>query len=362
MSGQAHLAGIGSAQPPNRVEQAQVARFLGRIAEAQGARSGFVRMLERMSERSGIQHRASVLSDYGADDPTDFEFFPRNWALDPFPGTRARLAAYEREVVDLASQAARKALGQANQAPSEITHLVVSTCTGFFAPGPDVRLIDALGLPSSTRRTLVGFMGCYAGFNALRTAMEIVEGDPDSSVLVVAAELCSLHLQRELDISTYVSNLLFADGAAAAVVTGRSGRARLLRSHTRVFPNTQDQMSWRIGDHGFVMNLGPEVPRHLEASVLPFVDELLKPTPWSRNDVKGWPVHPGGRRVLEAVRQALGADDLPESYDVLARCGNMSSATILFVLEQSLRRPGLQAALGFGPGLTMEGLLLEVQP
>lgn len=358
-----YLAGVGTAVPSHRFAQQTVAEFLCRVAEAQpGARAGFVRAVRKMSERSGIASRASVLPDYGAETPEGFRFFPSDWSLEPFPSTSARMARYEAEVVGLSAQAAHEALAASQVHPSEVTHLVFSTCTGFFAPGPDVLLMERLGLPTHARRVQVGFMGCYAGFNALRTALEISRADPAAVVLVVSAELCTLHLQRDLDLSTYVANLLFADGAAAAVIGRRPGRARLIDTHTRVFADTRDEMSWRIGDHGFVMHLSAEVPRHLEKAAAPFVDRLLASTRYTRSDVAAWPVHPGGPKVLEAVGSALGVPDsrMAESFDVLREHGNMSSATILFVLARSLERPGLQTALGFGPGLTMEGLLLEV--
>jgi len=209
----------------------------------------------------------------------------------------------------------------------------------------------------------VGFMGCYAGFNALRTAWEISRGDPEAVILVVAAELCTLHLQRDLDLSAYVSNLLFADGAAAAVVSRRRSLARMLGTHTWVAADSQDEMSWRVGNHGFIMHLSAQVPERLRADLPPFMERLAQAGGRGRRQVDRFAVHPGGPKVLQAVQQALEVhpDSMEESHSVLRDCGNMSSATIFFVLDRSLRRSGVQAALGFGPGLTMEGILLEAE-
>lgn len=325
------------------------------------------RVVHRMAERSGIRSRHSVLEDYACADPDHFRFYPATWSLEPFPTTSQRLAVYEREAVPLALAAARRALDAAHVRPEQVTHLVLSTCTGFFAPGPDQALVTQLGLPADVKRTLIGFMGCYAGFNGLRAADDIVRAHPGAVVLQVAVELCTLHLQKDASTETLVSNLLFSDGAAAAVyreAEAGSTRplARVLGTSSRITPETEDQMSWRIGDHGFVMRLSAEVPRHLQEGLPPFVRDLTAQAGAEAGDVKRYAVHPGGRRVLEATQRALEVDAgaLEASHAVLAEHGNMSSATILFVLERALEgAPGMVAALGFGPGLTMEGALFE---
>ncbi len=354
--GRTSIVSLGTAVPEAGVAQDHMADFLAEVARAQPeARPGIDRAIRRMAGRTGIETRHSVLSDFRAPGPSAFEFFPRNWALEPFPSTRQRLAVYESQVVPLAEQAARRALDQGRVAPSDVSHVVLTSCTGFFAPGPDVLLSDRLGLRPDTHRTLIGFMGCYAGFNGLRTAHEIVQSDPGAVVLVVAVELCTLHVQRTPDLETAVSNLIFADGAGAAVVARQPrGRAFVRRARSELAPGTRDEMAWHIGDHGFVMHLAPTVPEHLQANAAAFA-RRLGAEPSGR-----FAVHPGGRRVLESVSEAV-RDELQESFQVLRDYGNMSSASIFFVLDRVLRadddRP--VAALGFGPGLSMEGLLLE---
>jgi predicted naringenin-chalcone synthase len=357
---------LGTAVPKHRVPQTTTAEFMSRALYGEENDSKH-RVVHRMAERSGIRARHSVLGDYGELDPAAFSFFPRAWSLEPFPTTGQRLAVYEREAAPLAIGAARRALDEAGVAPSEVTHFVLTTCTGFFAPGPDHQLVQALGLPLDVKRTLIGFMGCYAGFNGIRAADDIVRAHPGAVVLQVAVELCTLHLQKDALTETLVSNLLFADGAAAAVYRDDARcegvrRGRICGTASRITPDTDGEMSWRIGDHGFVMRLSPEVPRHLERNVLPFVDELGRAAGVERSDVRRYAVHPGGRRVLEATQGALEASDdaLSASHEVLSDYGNMSSATILFVLDRALRgAEGMVAALGFGPGLTMEGAIFE---
>jgi predicted naringenin-chalcone synthase len=331
--------------------------------------NGFLRRIDSIAEGSGIVTRYSVLPDYVAEDPNGFELYPSNWSLDPFPTTASRMEMYRRESVPLAKDAAARALASAAIDPREITHLVLSTCTGFFAPGPDVELAVALGLSPRIQRTLIGFMGCYAGINAIRTADQIVRADPSATVLHVSVELCSLHFQREPTMKMLIANSLFGDGAAAAVYRASGdGLATIRGTASRVEAESLDRMRWEIGDHGFVMHLSADIPAHLERGVEGFVRELLDASRVTdRESIVGYAVHPGGRRILEAVARGLGqpAEIAASAFEVLREFGNMSSATILFVLERELARvgrPGHVLALGFGPGLTIEGVTLEVEP
>jgi len=366
--GATSLWGLGTAVPATRVTQAQAASFMARSLARDGGPSR-ERAIHRMAERSGIRARHTVLADFAEDDPARFTFFPNSRDLEPFPTTADRLEVFERDAVPLAAAAARRALADAAVAPEAVTHLVVTTCTGFYAPGPDQDLLTALGLRSDVKRTLIGFMGCYAGFNGLRAADDIVRAHPEAIVLQVAVELCTLHMQKGPETETLVANLLFSDGASAAVYAGdrtrptrRSGaRARIAGTHSELSLNTRDQMSWRIGDHGFVMRLSPDVPHHLGVGVGGFLDALCEASNVRRPQLDQLAVHPGGRRVLEATRDALDVPQsaLAASHRVLADHGNMSSATILFVIDRALERAtGPIAALGFGPGLTMEGAVL----
>lgn len=371
------LRAIGTALPPHAASQERLAAFMQNVAlhspGPESLRRGAAAAIARFHSRSAIRLRRSVLADYTAE-PEGFSFFPQNWALDPFPGTAARMAVYRQEAPPLAGFAARRCLDRAGVDPSAISHLIVVSCTGFFAPGLDVLLCRGLGLRPDVQRQLIGFMGCYAAFNGLRAARAICGAEPGALVLLVCVELCTLHFQRELTLDTIVANCLFGDGAAAALVGGPDAPAgpaaapplELLDSASRLCEDSLAHMTWEIHDTGFQMRLSPAVPAALEHEVGPFVDQLLERNGLRRQDIALWPVHPGGHRVLSAVARCL---DLPPaaiaaSVEVLAECGNMSSSTVLFVTERALHpapSPGtLGLALAFGPGLTLESLLFRV--
>lgn len=363
----ARLYGLGTALPATSSLQSTVMRFMAATARAsfgeEGARAA--PLIERLYSSSGIERRHSVLKDYAQADPAGFEFFPPNGALEPFPSTARRMEAYEREAPPLAEAASRAALARSGFTAREVTHLVFTTCTGFFAPGPDLLLIAGLGLRADVSRAQVGFMGCYAGFNAMKLAAAFVAADPGAVVLVVSVELCSLHFQKRLQPEFLVANSLFADGAAAALFAAPGARpgglADLAATHGRMAPDSLDQMSWRIGDTGFEMTLDRRVPCTIRTHAPAFVSELSARAGLAREEIRRWAPHPGGRRIVSALAEALGLDDdaTSSSRGVLADCGNMSSATIFFVLEREFARGGTGplAALGFGPGLTMEGAL-----
>lgn len=334
---------------------------LGASSGAEGvSRLGF---LERLYASSGITKRHSVLSDYALEDPSGFEFYPKNWSLDPFPGTARRMEVYAVWSVDLAEQAARAALAQAGFSAAEITHLIFTTCTGFFAPGPDILLAARLGLRADVQRSVLGFMGCYAAFCAMKSAKDIVASDPVAVVLVISVELCTLHFQKRPLPDFMVANSLFADGAGSAVFAAPDARpgglADLAAAYGSVAADSLKQMSWRIGDTGFEMRLDRHVPRTIERQAPAFVSHLLALAGLPTDGAKRWALHPGGKRVINALRAGLRLeDDQTESArSVLADYGNMSSATIFFVLAAEFARggDGPMVALGFGPGLTMEG-------
>lgn len=370
------IRAIGTAVPEFQGTQTQVARWAVNVLAANGDDGGEPNRtrrsgrgaIERIYGRSGIVTRQSVVPDY-ATEPEGFALYPRNWRLEPQPSTAARMELYRREAPRLAARAATRCLTDAGTAADTVTHLVVVSCTGFFAPGLDAHLVRALGLRPDVQRLCIGFMGCHAAFNALRTADALCRDRDDACVLVVCVELCTLHFQRDPTLNDIVANSLFSDGAAALLLAQGvtdEGRLQLLDSTTRLDRDSEHQMTWTIGDTGFRMMLGPEVPNTLMDTVGPFVDELLARNGAHRDDVGFWAIHPGGRRIVEVVRDRLGltAAEAAPSFAVLAEHGNMSSPTIAFVLERVLRdRPSagtLGVALAFGPGLTLESALLRV--
>ncbi|MFG0312586.1 MAG: type III polyketide synthase, partial [Phycisphaerales bacterium] len=236
--------------------------------------------------------------------------------------------------------------------------------TGFSAPGVDLDLIRRLGLPPTTRRTHIGFMGCHAAINALATAKAFAANDPSARVLVCCVELCTLHFDHTPDAQGHVANALFADGAGAAVVSAsESEPVEISSTGAVVIPDTADMMSWHIGEHGFRMRLSPAVPATLAKHIPPWLDRWLGDSGHALGDIASWAIHPGGPRVLSAIRDAIGLepDAFAVSRSVLSDHGNMSSATLLFILQRLLndQAPMPLVAAAFGPGLAGEAMLLH---
>jgi predicted naringenin-chalcone synthase len=273
---------------------------------------------------------------------------------------------YEAEASSLARAASEAALRDAGIAPSRVTHLVTVSCSGFCAPGFDIGLVKQLPLPRKVARTHIGFMGCQGALNGLRLARAFVDADPSACVLLCALELCSLHHQYGWDADKIVASALFADGAAAAVaITGESARPhryRIIASGSTVIDDSEDAMSWRVGNQGFEMTLSPRVPDLICQYLRPWLEDWLARHDLHLPRVGSWAVHPGGPRILSAVCEATGLDQLALeiSHQVLADHGNMSSPTILFILDRlgKARAPSPCVALAFGPGLTVEAALL----
>ncbi|TDN36665.1 type III polyketide synthase [Hymenobacter sp. UV11] len=365
-----YLGAIGTATPPHRLTQPTIAGFMAEALELDADGTRKLRALYRVS---GIEHRHSVLADYGRDNGA-YEFFPNTPGLEPFPSVGLRMAAYRREALPLALAAVRDSLRQApGIEANSITHLITVSCTGMYAPGLDIELVAALALPPSVRRTCVNFMGCYAAVNALRLANDICLANPAARVLVVSVELCTLHFQKSHDPDHLISNALFSDGAAACLVLGQplpgpTPCLGLQAFHCGLAPEGVQDMAWHIGDFGFEMTLSGYVPALIERGIGQLTADLLQDLPVRREDIRHFALHPGGRKILEAIEKALGLsrDDNRYAYQVLRDYGNMSSATVLFVLRELLAAttpadngaPVLSCA--FGPGLTMEAMLLKI--
>jgi predicted naringenin-chalcone synthase len=302
----------------------------------------------RMASLADIEHRYAIFEPgpKPRDVMLDAGGFYRRGA---FPSTAARMALYEPHAMDLAMQAVRRV-----EADS-VTHLIVASCTGFTAPGLDFHIMREAGLPDSTQRTIVGFMGCFAAVNALKLANDIVRADASSRVLVVNLELCSLHLQERFqDIPRMLSFLLFADGASAALISADPVGLALGRFQATVIPRSADLITWHIRDQGFEMHLSGQVPGRIRRWLPEHGRALLPDDP-----PRLLAVHAGGRSILDAVQQGfeLAPDALRYSRDILRRFGNMSSATLMFVLDAILRDPdarGPGLGMAFGPGLSVE--------
>jgi predicted naringenin-chalcone synthase len=355
---------MGTAVPPRVLKQTDAADASGAFCAADRRQA---RMLGMLYRRSGVETRNTVVvqSDQGTIQER-VPFYPvASGPQDRGPTTGQRMEWYENEAPPLAEEAARRALDDASTDVGEITHLVTVSCTGFFSPGLDASLIDALELPRTVHRTHVGFMGCHGALNGLRVAASQA-GEAQARVLLCAVELCSLHFAYGWDPEMMVANTLFADGAAAIVgapvTNGETPPWSVQAQGTFLMPRSGDAMSWRIGDHGFRMTLSAAVPELIRTNLGGWLKGWLQEQGLSVEDVGSWAVHPGGPRILESVEDALALENgfLDVSREVLRHHGNMSSPTVLFVLER-LRREGAAlpcVALAFGPGLVVEAMLV----
>ena len=336
--GSPRISAISTAVPRNDV-QAAYSQWAGPRIDDPKRR----KLFERMVSRGGIDHRFSVLED-------DSAFLEANsfYTSAAPPSTADRMRVYAEAAPLLAERAIADLPDIAG-----VTHMVVASCTGFTAPGLDQVLARRLGLTSQVERIMIGFMGCYAGVTALRTAAHLVRSQPDARVLVVCTELCTLHLQPTDDLESLLAMAQFADGAAAALVTGEGSGLALGEGISATLDDSAQLITWTITDTGFAM--------HLSGAVAGRLSETL-----ATSDVRSrigspdaYAVHPGGKSILDAVERGLDlpGDALDTSRDVLRTFGNMSSATVLFVLQRLIeQRPESGIALAFGPGLAMEGL------
>lgn len=319
---------------------------------------------------SKVHSRHSVLLEWSDNENQVSQSFyqPQTSPDDRGPTTAERMRRYELEAPKLALAAATRSLHDAQIDRERVTHLVTVSCSGFSAPGFDLALLEGLELNRGVARTHVGYMGCHGALNGLRVARAIALSEPNSVVLVCALELCSLHHGYESHRDQMVSNSLFADGAAAAVGWRQTDSQdtrpwRVSHQGSYVVPNTAELIGWRIGDHGFEMTLSQQVPNVIQASLRDWLCEWLASQQLTLAGVKSWAVHPGGPRIISSVEAAL---ELPQSRlsvsrEILAECGNLSSPTILFILQRlrAADAPRPCVAIGFGPGLTIEAALIR---
>lgn len=360
------LLGIGTAVPQHRLQQEIAA---GMAVDCLGLEAVAAHSVEVLYRRTQAKTRGSVLIRPESGGSGMHWFYPAAPASSP--GTAARMQCYRDAAPPLAESACRKALSTAATAipgltAEDITHLIVVSCTGFFAPGLDYELIQRLSLAPTVQRFAIGFMGCHGGFNGLQLATALVMAQPDARVLLCCTELCSLHFQYSPNPGQITANALFADGAGAVVV-GRSESETgwcWRQSGSCLIPDSHDDMSWHIGDHGFEMFLSSRVPGLIRQTLPDWLLAWLERQGKTPADIAHWAVHPGGPRILSAVAEALrlGETDLAASRQVLREHGNMSSATVWFILEALRDRgaKGLCLLLGFGPGLMAEAALLDL--
>lgn len=322
------------------------------------------RLLHHIYARSGIQTRYSVVDDFKHNG--SFELFFNGQGASP--GTQSRNEIYIKKGRQIYVDVARKLLDQSGIQPEEITHLITVSCTGFYAPGPDYDIIKTVGLDDTIERYHLGFMGCYAVIPALKLARKICDSNETANVLIISVELCTLHFKAQPVVDDLVSASVFADGGAGALVSNSEPEHgpyfKMDGFASAITDNGKEDMAWSIGDQGFNMILSSYVPKILSNGLVPFLKPILEEHKIKIKDIDLWGVHPGGRAILDKVENTLSlpSDALNSSRWVLSNFGNMSSATILFVLQhllyQNISGSQKTLALAFGPGLTIESALL----
>jgi predicted naringenin-chalcone synthase len=360
------IISIGTALPAYKHKQQDILHFMQNIYAMDALES---RKLRFLYHQSSIDTRYSVVADYSRE-VNDWKFYPHSENLEPFPSLEQRMIWYNKCAAPLSVDAIRDCLHGLNGKvqPDAITHLITVSCTGMSAPGLDLQVMELLDLPKNTYRTSVNFMGCYAAIHALKMADVICKAEVNAKVLIVCTELCTLHFQREATMDNIASSLLFSDGSAAVLVTGDGDKHKGLRLksfYSEVIPKGKRDMSWELSSSGFLMTLSGYIPDLIEEDFNLLVSRALLHADMGKENISQWCIHPGGKRILEAIHKSLQLTngELNESYEVLKDYGNMSSPTILFVLKKMLHRfltaaktdgEGNIFGAAFGPGLTME--------
>jgi predicted naringenin-chalcone synthase len=354
------IISIGTALPAFRHKQTDILQFMQQVYAANEVDK---RKLRFLYQQSGIEYRYSVVPDYSRQ-VKDWKFYPQSENLEPFPNLEKRMDIYHKHAPLLSVDAVRDCLGHHHD-PKKITHLITVSCTGMSAPGLDLQLMELMELEKNISRTSINFMGCYAAIHGLKMADAICRADEEARVLVVCTELCTLHFQRENTMDNIASSLLFGDGSAAALVTGSLTNETGLELdgfYSEVIPKGKRDMAWELSSSGFLMTLSGYIPDLIEEDFSTIVSRALAHGKTTFSSVSHWCIHPGGRRILDAIHKSMGFTNgqLQASYDVLKEVGNLSSATILFVLKKMMEEEEpVEKLVGaaFGPGLTIETFL-----
>ncbi|MFI5131826.1 MAG: type III polyketide synthase [Chitinophagales bacterium] len=358
------ILSIGIGLPVYRHKQDDILDFMQTVYALDEAGK---RKLRFLYKQSGIGYRHSVIPDYSLP-ANQWQFFHASENLEPFPGLELRMQWFRQHAPALSEQAIRQCLG--DFPVQKITHLITVSCTGISAPGLDLELLELLQLPVTTFRTSVNFMGCYAAVHALKLADALCKADKQANVLLVCTELSTLHFQKKPTLDNLTSSLLFGDGSAAVLMTGDDEAEGLKVDHffSMTILKGKKDMAWELSSSGFQMTLSGYVPDLIEGDFKKLVCDALEAANLDKEEITAWCIHPGGKKVLEAVHNSLGFTNgqLQNSYDVLRDYGNMSSATVLFVLKRIMdavdrKRPGKIFGAAFGPGLTMETFILSNQ-
>ncbi len=364
-----YLRSIGTAVPTYKNAQRDIALFM---AEASGMDGNEKNLIHTLYRATGINYRHSVLPDFGKKNG-EYSFFPNTPDLEPFPTVGSRMKVYEKEALPLALKAIQECFkNTADFNPTELTHLITVSCSGMYAPGLDIEIVEKLSLSRNIQRTSINFMGCYAAFNGLKIADAICRSDKNAKVLLVCVELCTLHYQKSKNWDQILSNALFSDGAAAVLIEGvkpSTEKSLSLESfHCDLFSEGKSDMAWNIGDLGFEMKLSSYIPELIKNGIGSLTNELLNKLDLDTNEIDFYAIHPGGKKILEVIEEVLNIEKSKNNFahQILRDYGNMSSPTVLFVLKKIFDQLTLAdhekniLSFAFGPGLTLESMLLRV--
>lgn len=358
----AKIISIGTAVPQHKHRQQDILHFMKQVYAMNETEN---RKLKFLYHQSGIENRYSVISDYSKP-VSEWKFYPHTENLEPFPTIEQRMQWFNKYAAPLSVDAIRNCMEHKIH-PHEVTHLITVSCTGMSAPGLDLQVMDLMDLPKNIYRTSVNFMGCYAAIHALKMANSICNSEKEAKVMIVCTELCTLHFQREATVDNITSSMLFGDGSAAVLVTHDSFAQNGLvikDFYSEIISRGKKDMAWELSSSGFLMTLSGYIPELIEEDFESLVSKSLQKSGTKKEGIAHWCIHPGGKRILEAIHKSLQLESnaLKPCYDVLHNYGNMSSPTILFVLKEILHSPlslgrgvgGEVFAAAFGPGLTME--------
>lgn len=355
-----HINKIGTATAPHKMNQLEVGQFMQHFYNID---ENSKRKIGLMYDRSGITTRYSAVPDYNLNTSIK-HLLPQN-INGPFPFIDKRMDLFFEIAPQMAKEAILNCLENNNELKT-ITHFITVSCTGMAAPGLDLILMEQLNIPSHVHRTSVNFMGCYAVFHALKMADAFCNANKNNKVLIVSVELCTLHFQSNFSMDNVAANLLFADGAAACVVShsaNYNNAIQLNSFYSQVLFNGKKDMAWHISPTGFLMTLSAFIPTLIETGIVNLLTQALQNANIKSTEIKNWAIHPGGRKIVETIQKQLALTDaeVAVSFQILKNYGNMSSATILFVLQQMQlsNQKGKVFACGFGPGITLETLIGE---
>ncbi|MCO4293551.1 type III polyketide synthase [Solitalea sp. MAHUQ-68] len=362
------IISIATANPTFKHKQEDILQYMTEVLQPSLDEK---KLLNILYQRSGIKTRYSVLPEFSERYASHHASFFDNVEEDP--ALEARMKVYHQHAGNLGMESAKKCM-EGFVKPAEVTHLITVSCTGLSAPGLDIELVELLGLEHTVYRTSVNFMGCYAALHALKHADLICKAYPNARVLIVSVEICTIHFQAKNDMDNMMANLLFADGAASALVCSDEAATQnnwkglqIENTHSEIHFKGKKDMAWKLSETGFLMTLSNYIPDLVEAGIKNLVAKTVEAIGKAQSDIKHWAIHPGGKRILDVVQKELtiSSTDLQAAYSTLEHYGNMSSPTILYVLKDIMdtkvnwAEKEMVFAAGFGPGLTMESMILS---